>query len=45
MNKREKTLKRIRAAEEQLAYADPKQAAKLASKIVRLKAVVFDKKS
>jgi hypothetical protein len=39
----EQTLKRIRKAESQLAYADPKKAAKLASTIVRLKATVFDR--
>ena len=32
----------IRKSEEELVFADPKRAAKLASKIVRLKATVFD---
>ena len=38
----EKTMRAIRAAEAELAFASPKKAAKLASKIVKLKAVVFD---
>ncbi len=41
MNKQQKLLKKIRAAEESLVYASPPQAAKLASKIARWKSVVF----
>jgi hypothetical protein len=41
MKNREKILKRIRIAEENLAYANPKKAGELTSEIVRLKATVF----
>ncbi|MBQ8323336.1 MAG: hypothetical protein IJX91_05155 [Clostridia bacterium] len=37
-----KTMQRIRKAEAELSYATPARAAKLAGKIVRLKATVFD---
>lgn len=43
MKNQEKILREIREAEMRLQYADPKTAGKLASKIVRLKATVFDK--
>ena len=42
MTKREILLKKIRAAEEEIAYADPKRAAKLAKQIVKWKGQVFD---
>ena len=42
MKDREKLLKSIRSAEEKLAYADPKTAGKLTSKIVKWKATLFD---
>ena len=42
MSKREKMLKKIRNAETELVYADPKRAAKLTNKIVKWKATVFD---
>ena len=41
MNK-EKLLRKIREAEEELAFANPAQAAKLAAKLVRLKIAIFD---
>lgn len=37
-----KILKKIRESEAKLVYATPTQAAKLTSKIVRLKSTVFD---
>ena len=37
-----KILKKIRKAEEQMLSATPAQAAKLTSRIVRLKSTVFD---
>jgi len=40
---REKLWKKLRQAEEELAFATPKHAAKLSKKIVRLKWVIFDK--
>lgn len=43
MKNQRKILKEIRKAEEALAIAPPDKAAKLTSKIVRLKAVIFDK--
>ena len=43
MKNQEKILREIREAEARLGYADPKTAGKLTSKIVKLKAVVFDK--
>lgn len=42
MIKRENMLKKIRSAEAELVYADPKRAAKLTNKIVKWKATVFD---
>lgn len=42
MKNQRKILEEIRKAEAQLGSATPKQAAKLTSKIVRLKAIVFD---
>jgi len=41
MKNQEKILREIRKAENGLAFADPKTAGKLTSKIVRLKSVVF----
>ena len=41
----EKILKKIRKAEAEIAFAPPQKAAKLTSKIVRLKATVFDRES
>lgn len=43
MNKREKMLRKIRKAEAELVYATPPRAARLASKLVKWKATVFDK--
>lgn len=43
MKKKEKIMQKIREAESALVYANPKQAAKLTSKIVRLKSTIFDK--
>ena len=37
MNKLERTLKAIRKAEEELAFANPKRAAKLTNKIIKWK--------
>lgn len=45
MKRKEKILKKIRKAEAEIAFAPPQKAAKLTSKIVRLKATVFDKES
>lgn len=42
MTRQEKMMKKLRRAEEDLLVATPAQAAKLTSKIVRLKATVFD---
>lgn len=41
-NKKETLMKKIRSAEEAIAYASPNKAAKLAEKIAYWKAVVFD---
>lgn len=38
----QKILRKIRSSEAELAFATPTRAAKLTSKIVRLKATVFD---
>ncbi len=43
MKNQEKILREIREAEMRLEYASPKTAGKLTSKIVKLKATVFDK--
>lgn len=43
MKNQKKMMAQIRKAEEELVYASPKQAAKLAVKIVRLKERVFKK--
>ncbi len=37
MKNKEKTLREIRRAEAELAFANPKQAAKLTNKIIKLK--------
>ena len=42
MQKIQKKLKKIRDAEAELVYADPKHAAKLTTKIVKWKATIFD---
>jgi len=42
MKNQRKILESIRKAEAELPFATPAQAAKLTSKIVRLKAIVFD---
>ena len=42
MKNTRKSLQKIRAWEEEIAYATPKRAAKLVVKIVRLKSAVFD---
>ena len=39
----ERLLREVRRAEEEIAFATPTRAAKLATKIVRLKATVFDR--
>ena len=44
MKEQKKTLQKIRKMEEELVYASPKRAAKLTGDIVRLKAIIFDKK-
>ena len=41
MNK-QKIIEKIRKAEEELAFANPSQAAKLSRKIVRLKIAMFE---
>lgn len=38
----QKILQKIRKSEEEMAYADPKKASKLTSRIVRLKSTIFD---
>ena len=42
MCNQERMMKKIREKEEEIAFASPKKAAKLASEIVRLKGRVFD---
>lgn len=42
MKNQRKILEKIRKAEAALSSASPDQAAKLTSKIVRLKAIIFD---
>lgn len=42
MKNQRKILKKIRKAEAEISSATPAKAAKLTSKIVRLKAIIFD---
>ena len=41
--KKNERLKKIRQAETELVYADPKRAAKLTGKIVKWKSSIFDR--